>query len=217
VRISVSDTGVGIRPEHLGRIFDPYYTTKRRGGGLGLATAYSIVKGHGGFITVSSVPGRGTTVAIHLPAAEQAAVQLSSTRPHLEGRGRSLLMEHEQSAQAVAVNMLAFLGHDTEVVPDGAAAVERYRSALASGRPFDAVILDLVAAGEFGGRETISRLSEIDPHVNGIIATGYAQDPVAVGFKSYGFKAVINKPFTLQELRSTIDSVLMTPRSWTVH
>ena len=217
VRISISDTGVGIRREHIGRIFDPYYTTKRHGGGLGLATAYSIVKAHGGFFTVSSMAGRGTTVAVHLPVAEEAAFQLSSTRPHLEGRGRILLLEHERSAQAVAVNMLAFLGHDTEVVPDGAAAVESYRSALANGRPFDAVILDLVAAGETGGRETISRLSEIDPHVNGIVATGYAQDPVAVGFKSYGFKAVINKPFTLQELRSTIDSVLTTPRSWTVH
>ena len=217
VRISVSDTGVGIRPEHLGRVFDPYFTTKRRGGGLGLATAYSIVKGHGGFITVSSIAGRGTTVAIHLPVAEHAGFQRASTRPHLEGRGRILLMEHERPAQAVAVNMLAFLGHDAEVVPDGAAAVESYRSALANGRPFDAVILDLVSPGETDGRETISRLTEIDPHVNGIVATNHAQDPVAVGFESYGFKAVINKPFTLQELRSTIDSVLMTPRSWTVH
>jgi PAS domain S-box-containing protein len=215
VRVSFTDTGIGIPAEHLGRIFDPYFTTKQRGAGLGLATCYSILKGHGGFVTVKSTLGQGTTVAIHLPAAGPAADAAADHVRHLQGRGRILLMENEAAAQAVAVNMLAFLGHDTEVVPDGAAAIESYRSALALGRPFDAVILDLVSGG-VGGHETITRLSELDPDVNAI-AAGFAQDPAGAGFRRHGFKAVLSKPFTLQELRSTIDSVIVTPRSCTIH
>jgi PAS domain S-box-containing protein len=220
VRIAFTDHGVGIAPEHLGRIFDPYFTTKSPGNsGLGLATSYSIVKNHGGYLSAKSSPGEGTTVSVNLPALRQRdrSTAAASAAPRLEGRGRILVLEDEQSIQRLAVNMLAHLGHDTEVVDNGAAAIDRYRHALESGRPFDAVILDLVVPRGMGGAETIERLAEIDPGVNAILISGFGHHPAVTGFKDYGFKAVINKPFTLHELRSIIDSLVVTPRTWTVH
>jgi PAS domain S-box-containing protein len=218
VRIVVSDHGIGIPPDQIGRIFDPYFTTKQKGCGLGLATLHSIVKHHGGFVTVQSTVGQGTSLAVHFPAAVDAAVQptTAAAQPAITSRSRILILENEAAAQAATINMLALLGHDAEVVTSGQQAIEQYRGAMRSGHPYDAVILDLVAGGA-GGAEMIDRLTKIDPHVNAIAATAYACEPLAASFRSHGFKGVINKPFTLQDLRSTIDAVLVTPRSWTVH
>lgn len=219
VRVSFTDHGIGIPPEHIGRIFDPYFTTKQTGSGLGLATSYSIVKNHGGYVSVRSAPGEGTTVSVHLPASPQMdrSNAVGRAPQRFDGRGRILVLEDEPSVQTLAVNMLALLGHETEVVEDGTLAVEHYRRALQNGRPFDAVMLDLVVPGGMGGAETIGRLTEIDPAVNAILVSGFAQHPTLTGFKDYGFKAVISKPFTLQELRSIIDSVMVTPATWTIH
>jgi PAS domain S-box-containing protein len=221
VRVRFTDHGVGIPQEHIGRIFDPYFTTKPAGGGngLGLATSYSIVKNHGGYVSVKSAPGEGTTVAVHLPVLPTAdrSVAIERVPECVDGRGRILVLEDEESVQRLAVSMLAHLGHETAVVGTGAAAIEQYRRALENGKPFDAVMLDLVVSGGMGGAETIGRLAEIDPSVNAILVSGFSQHPAMAGFRNYGFKAVINKPFTLHELRSTIESVIVTPRSWTVH
>jgi PAS domain S-box-containing protein len=227
VRISVIDRGIGIPEENIGRIFDPYFTTKQVGSGLGLATSYTIVKHHGGHVAVQSQLGRGTTVQISLPASVGPAAAsgrdaastpvsrtLAATRP---SGARILVMDDEQSIRTLAVNMLTYLGHEAEAASDGTAAVEQYRRALGSGRGFDAVILDLIVPGGMGGRETMERLAEIDPAVTGIIVSGYAQDPVVTRYREHGFKGVIGKPFTLQELRSTLDEIMLPPGSWTVH
>jgi PAS domain S-box-containing protein len=219
VRISFTDQGIGILQEHLGKIFDPYFSTKQRGSGLGLATTYSIVKNHGGYVSVESKPGHGTTVYVNLPASlnrefEEPAEMLDE--PSDAGRRRILVMDDEESIRTLASNMLDFLGFDAEVVDTGAAVLERYRTAQKSGRPFDAVILDLVVPGGMGGKETMEQLGEIDPTVKAIVASGYAQDPVMSGFGEYGFKGVIAKPYTLQELSKTLDSVV-TGRKWSVH
>ena len=220
VRVSIADAGMGIPKEDLGRIFDPYFSTKQRGSGLGLATSYSIIKNHGGFVTVESKPGHGTTMHVHLPVASDRPAEPPSAKPEKRvsrGKGRVLVMDDEAAIRKLAVNMISSLGHDVEVVSDGTAAVEKYQRALRKGRPFGAVILDLVVPGGIGAREAIEQLTEIDPAVNAIVVSGYSQDPVMVEYRDYGFKAVIGKPFTLEELSKTLNSVMVGHEQWTVH
>jgi PAS domain S-box-containing protein len=222
VRVSIADKGIGIPKEHLSRIFDPYFSTKQRGSGLGLATTYSIVKNHGGFLAVDSQLGRGTTVQINFPAAgsrvvEEQPEEHPDTTVHIsDNRHRVLIMDDQASIRTLAANMLETLGYDTEVVEGGSAAVERFQRALESGHPFDVVLLDLSVPGDLGGREAIDRLGSLDPGVKTILMSGFAQDPVVTQFRSFGFNAVITKPFTLQELSTTLHSVIA-PAGWRVH
>jgi PAS domain S-box-containing protein len=219
VRVSVTDKGIGIPEENLGRIFDPYFTTKPDGSGLGLASSYSIIKNHAGYMAVTSSLGVGTTVSVSLPAALDHGVEApaESIGPGGTGGGRILVMDDEASIRTLAVNMLGFLGHHAEVVSNGSAAIERYKQAMQRGRPYDAVILDLLVPGGMGGKEAIERLTEIDPGVNAIMASGYTRDPVMTEFRDYGLKAVISKPFTLAELSRTLESVMVKAGTWTVH
>jgi PAS domain S-box-containing protein len=217
-RVSIVDTGIGIAEEQLGRIFDPYFTTKQQGRGLGLATALSIVKNHGGYISVESNVGQGTTLHVNLPAAmtQERDTPIDPVRSDRRGKGRILVMDDEMSVRMVTTNMLGFLGHETAAVSDGLAAVKRYERALAKGQPFDAVILDLTVPNGIGGRETMKLLNELDPGVTAIVTSGYALDPVMTNFREYGFKAVIAKPFTLQELDHTLN-LAMLPSTRTIH
>jgi CheY-like chemotaxis protein len=220
VRITITDEGIGIPEEHLGRIFDPYFTTKQKGSGLGLATSYSIIKNHGGSVSVESKPGQGTTLRVNLPASTSAELPLASpprVAPRtVPGPGRILVMDDEASIRTLAANMLTFLGHDVAVVDNGRTAVEQYTNALHNGEPFDAVILDLIVPGGAGAREAMELLSEVDPEVNAIVVSGYAQDATMTEYRDYGFKGVISKPFTLEELNATLRSV-MTTSSYRVH
>jgi PAS domain S-box-containing protein len=220
VRITITDEGIGIPEEHLGRIFDPYFTTKQKGSGLGLATSYSIIKNHGGSVSVESKPGQGTTLRVNLPASTSAELPLASpprVAPRtVPGPGRILVMDDEASIRTLAANMLTFLGHDVAVVDNGRTAVEQYTNALHNGEPFDAVILDLIVPGGAGAREAMELLSEVDPEVNAIVVSGYAQDATMTEYRDYGFKGVISKPFTLEELNATLRSV-MTTGSYRVH
>jgi PAS domain S-box-containing protein len=217
-RVSIVDTGIGISEEQLGRIFDPYFTTKQQGRGLGLATAYAIVKNHGGYISVESKVGHGTTLHVNLPAAmtQEREVPVDSVRRDRRHKGRILVMDDEMSVRMLMTNMLGFLGHEAAAVGEGLAAVRRYKRALAKGHPFDAVILDLTVPNGIGGRETMALLNQLDPGVTAIVTSGYAQDPVMRDFRDYGFKAVIAKPFTLQELNHTLNLV-MVPSTRTIH
>jgi PAS domain S-box-containing protein len=215
IRISFADRGIGIPEQNLGRIFDPYFSTKQTGSGLGLATSYSIVKNHGGFVSVASKPGRGTTLTVNLPAsAGEAALEPIVSVP--AGVSRILVMDDEPSVRLLTVNMLKALGHTVDVVDNGAAAVERYTRALKTGRPFDAILLDLIVPCGLGGREALELISEIDPAVKAIMVSGYARNSETAEFRDYGFKAVIAKPFTLEELKTTLHTV-MVPGSWLVH
>ncbi|HEY3044230.1 MAG TPA: ATP-binding protein [Vicinamibacterales bacterium] len=218
VRVSITDKGIGIPKEHLSRIFDPYFSTKQRGSGLGLATTYSIVKNHGGFLAVDSQLGRGTTVQINFPAAGSRAVEdqpVAAIRKS-SSKHRVLIMDDEAAIRTLAANMLEFLGYETEVVDGGSAAVERFQRALESGHPFDVVLLDLSVPGDLGGTEAMDRLGSLDPGVKTILMSGFAQDPVVTQFRTYGFNAVITKPFSLQELSTTLHAVI-TPPEWRVH
>jgi nitrogen-specific signal transduction histidine kinase/CheY-like chemotaxis protein len=217
VRISISDKGMGIPPENLGSIFDPYFTTKQTGSGLGLAISHSIIKNHGGFFLVDSTLGRGTTVRVHLPASLDRELEESAGAiDRVSGGGRILVMDGDATIRALAVSMLEFLGYTPEVVSSGSAAVERYKRALVKGRPFDAVILDLVVPEGMGGKEAMAQLGVIDRQVTAILSSGYVEDSMIQDFQKLGFKAIIPKPFTLGELSKTLHAV-MAPHSLRVH
>jgi len=218
VRVSVTDQGIGIPKEHLPRIFDPYFSTKQRGTGLGLATTYSIIKNHGGLIGVDSQLGRGTTMEVHFPASAGSSERDEHTLVVAAGHGRPrvLVMDDEASVRTLAANMLDFLGYDAEIVDNGSAAVERFKRAVGNKRPFDAVMLDLVVPGEMGARETISHLTGVDPAVRAIVVSGYAQDTAVSSYRDYGFVASMNKPYNLQDLRTTLEAVITAP-TWRIH
>ena len=217
VRISVTDKGMGIPPENLASIFDPYFTTKQAGSGLGLATSHSIIKNHGGYFLVDSTLGRGTTMRVHLPASlDRELEEPESAIERVTGGGRILVMDGDATIRALAATMLESLGYAPVVVSSGSAAVERYKRALDKGRPFDAVILDLVVPEGMGGKEAMAQLGVIDRKVTAILSSGYVEDSMIQDFHKLGFKAIIPKPFTIGELSKTLHAV-MAPQSLRVH
>jgi signal transduction histidine kinase/ActR/RegA family two-component response regulator len=210
VRIAISDQGCGIPKEYLDKIYDPYFTTKETGSGLGLAICYSIIKKHGGTITVDSIPGKGSTFLLYLPAAESKPVSEGAQREAVErGAGRILVMDDDEFVNQVAADLLRYLGYHPETVTGGAEAVAAYSRALAAGEPFDAVITDLTVPGDMGGAETARRLLEIDPTATVIVSSGYANDPIMADYARYGFKGVIPKPYKTAELSRTLQEVLI--------
>ncbi|HXX56473.1 MAG TPA: PAS domain S-box protein [Thermodesulfovibrionales bacterium] len=209
IRISVTDRGGGIPRDYLERIFDPYFTTKEKGSGLGLSITYSIIKNHGGFITVESEVGVGTTFYVYLPSSEgHAHPEDVKEEKMFAGKGRILVMDDEEMVRTVAAGMLNFLGYEVETARHGAEAVALYEKAGESGRPFDVVIMDLTIAGGMGGKEAAERLIGMDPAVKVIVSSGYSDDPVMSDFRSYGFKAVMKKPYKMQDLSKTIRNAM---------
>jgi PAS domain S-box-containing protein len=201
VRVSIEDHGVGIPEEYLQKIFDPYFTTKQKGSGLGLATAYSIINSHDGYISVESKVGAGTTFHVYLPASEKGLQAAGRTRDaSIKGTGRILVMDDEEIIREVAEEILGHLGYRVVVCCDGAEALEEYREALASGDPFAAVIMDLTVPGGMGGKETMKRLQELDSKVIGIVSSGYSNDPILAHYREYGFSGVAAKPYNMEEL-----------------
>ncbi|HEY83332.1 MAG TPA: PAS domain S-box protein [Dehalococcoidia bacterium] len=210
VEIIVEDHGIGISEKHLGRIFEPYFTTKQKGSGLGLATTYSIIKSHDGYITVESKLGVGTTFHIYLPASKKSipVKKEAAEEAPLRGKGKILVMDDEEMVREMLSEMLRAAGYEVELVADGSEAIARYAEAKESGRPFDAVILDLTVPGAMGGKEAIKKLLEIDPDVKAIVSSGYSTDPIMADFKKYGFSAVVTKPYSAGELEKTLHSLL---------
>jgi PAS domain S-box-containing protein len=207
IRISIKDQGVGITKEHLANIFDPYFTTKQEGSGLGLATTYSIIKNHDGHITVESQLGVGTTFHIYLPASERAVPEKEEIKL-IKGQGRILVMDDEAPLRKMVGRMLQNLGYEAEVAKDGAEAIQMVKKAKETEKPYDAVILDLTIPGGMGGKEAIKKLLEIDPEVNAIVSSGYSDDPVLANFQEYGFKGMMPKPFEFQSLSKVLHEVL---------
>lgn len=209
VRISVRDYGHGIPAEALPRIFDPYFTTRPEGTGLGLATAYAIVSKHGGQISVESRSGDGTIVTIDLPASSAAPAVEPAAGPALHsGSGRLLVMDDEAALRELLRSLLTTLGYQVECVRDGAAAVARYESSQASGSPFDAVLLDLTVSGGMGGVEAAAKLRELDSSAKLIVTSGYSDAPVLSDFRKYGFDDIISKPWTAAEVSDVFHRVL---------
>jgi PAS domain S-box-containing protein len=205
VKINFRDQGVGISPQYLDMIFDPYFTTKQTGSGLGLATVHSIVKKHNGHISVESTPGEGTAFTLYLPA-DRTSLQVKMDAPSDNSDdislrpGRALIMDDEEIVQMVVKAMLEALGYETESAYDGEEAVQKYQEAIAE-RPFSFVLLDLTIPGGMGGKEAAQKLLAIDPAARMIVYSGYSNDPVVARFAEYGFHGRLVKPFTLEELK----------------
>ena len=209
IRIAIQDSGSGIPEEIRARIFDPYFTTKKKGSGLGLATSYSIIKNHGGSIDVVSAVGKGTTFIITLPAGKakaSAKPAVSVSTPVLKRGEKILVMDDDAMVLDVARSMLEALGHEVEVATRGEEAIAQYRRALEAGTPFDLVILDLTIKAGMGGEETVRSLRALDPMVKAVVSSGYSDDPVLSDYKSYGFAGLLSKPYSLKELRECLSA-----------
>jgi PAS domain S-box-containing protein len=207
IYISIADQGIGIAEDYLSKIFDPYFTTKQEGSGLGLATTYSIIKRHDGHIIVESQLGVGTTIHIYLPASEKAIPEKEETRV-IKGQGRILVMDDEASLRRTVGRMLEKLGYEPELAKDGAEAIKMVKEAKEAGKSYDSVILDLTVPGGMGGKECITKLLEIDPGIKAIVSSGYSEDPVLANFQEYGFKGMMPKPFATLSLSKVLHDVL---------
>jgi PAS domain S-box-containing protein len=209
VKISVTDTGTGIPDDLLQKIFDPYFTTKQQGSGLGLASCFSIIRKHAGKIRVESTMGKGTTFHISLPAAEQVEAAEPAASPEVKrGKGCVLVMDDEEMVREITKSMLEECGYLVECVENGSEAVELYERRSREGTPFAAVVMDLTIPGGMGGKEAIASLLQIDPEVKAIVSSGYATDPVMANYREYGFRGVLCKPYRLQEMGRVLEELL---------
>ncbi|HET7535014.1 MAG TPA: PAS domain S-box protein, partial [Candidatus Didemnitutus sp.] len=211
IQIAIADTGEGIKPEHLARIFDPYFTTKQTGSGLGLAAVYSIVKKHRGHIEVESRIGQGTTFRIWLPALLAEVARTPSRTPwdpdHM--KGRVLFMDDEEIIRDMAVVLLKRFGLSVDCAVDGAEAVEKYQASVNAQTPYDLVIMDLTVPGGMGGLAALRVLREIDPQVRAVVSSGYSSDPVLANYREHGFSAVVAKPYEVNDLSRVLREVFL--------
>jgi len=209
VKLSLKDFGVGISAEHLPKIFDPYFSTKQFGSGLGLATSFSIVKKHGGHLTADSRLGEGTTFHIYLPASPGKTVaRPPSERKVIRGSGRILVMDDDRFVRSLAMRLFPDLGYEADFAEDGGQAVEMFRKAREGGKPYAAVVLDLTVPGGMGGKEALSALREIDPAVKAVASSGYSNDPVMANHKEYGFAEILMKPYRMVDVAEVLHRLL---------
>lgn len=211
IRISIKDQGIGISEEFLQRIFDPYWTTKKIGSGLGLATSYSIIKNHDGYIDVESQLRAGTTFYIYLPALSEMVLAKKEEQIYepIMGKGNILVMDDDDMIRELATKMLESMGYSMTLARDGGEAFRLYQEAMELGHPYDAVVLDLTVPGAMGGKEAMRLFLRADPYVKAIVSSGYSNDPIMSEYKKYGFKAVIAKPYKVREFSEVLDKVLM--------
>lgn len=219
VCIEVKDSGVGIPRENLAKIFTPYFTTKKDGNGLGLASSYSIIESHGGTITADSSPGYGSVFRVYLPRCLEPSPstqsepviepkKTSDTEAIRSGRGRVLIMDDMEAMMMVAGEILNMLGYEVEYSADGEEAIKAYKMAKESGNPFDAVVFDLTVPGGMGGEEAANILKEYDPDLNAIASSGYSTSDIMSDYKNSSFKAVVPKPYRITEMSDALHSLI---------
>jgi len=210
IKIIVEDQGMGIPKKHLPNIFEPYYSTKQQGSGLGLATAYSIIKRHGGHITVYSELNKGTVFNIYLPASSKNMIEIVDKEENIHfGQGKILIMDDQEPILKMVSKMLRKMGYESTSATDGTQAINIYREAYNKGKPFDLVILDLTVPGGMGGAKTMEKLLKIDPNVKAVVSSGYSNDPIMACFEDYGFCGVVPKPFTKNQLSEILNKIFV--------
>jgi len=206
IKIAIKDNGVGIPKDLLGNIFDPYFTTKQKGSGLGLAITHSIISKHGGYITVDSELGQGTTFTIYLPASQgrPEPKQKDVIVPTETAHGRIMIMDDEEMIRNLVHKMLSRRGFEVVSAEDGEKAIQLYQEATENGRPIDLIIMDLTIPGGMGGKEAIKEIHKIDPEAKVIVSSGYSNDSVMANFGEYGFCGAMVKPFQIRELMEIV-------------
>lgn len=213
VKISIQDTGIGIPEKYLDRVFDPYFSTKKEGSGLGLTISHSIISKHDGHIAVQSQQGEGTTFIIHLPASEKALRGAGAAKDRtMSGQARILVMDDEEAVLQVIQSMLSHFGHEVVTAKNGEEAVTLYEKHRNASAPFDLVLMDLTVPGGMGGKEAVAKILAIDPQAKVVVSSGYSNDPIMGNHREYGFCAAIVKPYQLSKLVETINPFLPDPQ-----
>jgi len=212
VRIIIKDNGIGIAPQHLEKIFDPYFSTKQKGSGLGLASAFSIVSMHKGIIQAESKLNEGSAFTIYMPASEKKAEETGGHKKRSDGEhlshARILILEDEKIVSDVLGKMIERMGCSAAFSAEGSDAVRIYREAFNSESCFDLVITDLTIPGGMGGQEAAQEILKIDPQARLIVSSGYATDPVMANYSDYGFKGIVVKPYHFRDLQAVVEKVL---------
>jgi CheY-like chemotaxis protein len=209
LRVEIQDSGPGIPPDIIEKIFDPYFTTKDLGTGLGLCVSQSIIRRHGGILRAESPPGQGALFVLLLPAAEGTPVTRPQTPTSLEtGQGRLLIMDDEESVRLTSARLFERQGYTVVVASSGEEAVGVYKEAMDARKPFDAVILDLTVRGGMGGREAVSRMLALDPAVRAIVSSGYADSEAMHDYRAAGFVAALPKPYSVDFAARTVREVM---------
>ena len=212
IKVTISDQGIGIPEEYIDKIFDPYFSTKKEGHGLGLATCYSIIKKHEGLIYANSELGKGTEFVFYLPANNKYVEFIDeSTLEYENGGGSVLIMDDEDIILNVASEMLQSNGYKVSLAKEGREAIDLYRVSMNNGDKYDVIILDLTVPGGLGGKDTISEIQKIDPDVKAIVSSGYSNDPVMAEFEKYGFADFVPKPYNAKQLVDIVSKVISTP------
>lgn len=206
VELTISDDGPGIPREILPRIFDPFFTTKQQGSGLGLATAFSVVRKHDGYIDVASELGRGTTFRIYLPELNQGPLASANApvRTVHRGAGNALVLDDEPYLCRLLERYLSCLGYRVTTVKDGEEAIEAAAAASQKGNPFVVALMDLTVRGGMGGKDAIGSIRAKCPALVAIASSGYSDDPVMAQPTEFGFTASLAKPFSLPELAAVL-------------
>jgi CheY-like chemotaxis protein len=209
VEFEVRDNGSGIKPEHLEKIWDPFFTTKKHGTGLGLATVLSIVRKLGGEIGLQSIVGEGTVFSVFLPMADQPVDVQARPAPSLRfGTGRVLFMDDDEHICSLTAAMLESLDYKFDIAKNGEEAVVLYKRYLNIGRPYDAVIMDLTVIGGMGGEDTFNILRDLDKDVRAIVSSGYDNEDMARQYLDMGFCGYLTKPYRVTDLGKVLKAVL---------
>jgi PAS domain S-box-containing protein len=209
VQVTVKDHGHGVPEEKLGKIFDPYFSTKEEGSGLGLAVCHSIIAKHEGWIAAKSEEGKGTSFSFYLPATENTgAEKVTVSAPPTKGSGKILIMDDEKIVCEVASDMLTYLGYEVVIAFSGEEAIKIYTDLLKTESPVDVIIMDLTIPDGMGGKEAIQKILAIHSEAKVIVSSGYSNDPVIANHRKYGFAAALKKPFEISEISEIVSPLL---------
>ena len=221
--IGISDAGEGIHAETMPHVFEPYFTTRGEANatGLGLTVCESIVKAHGGTLTIESNPGQGTTIRVALPVSDPEpdppppGPSSVADDQKLSGTHRVLVLEDEPLIRQLIVSNLTAAGCEVTPTSEGSETVARYTEAFLSGKRYDLVVMDLSIPNGMGGAQAMEKIRQVDPGVRAIVSSGYSDDPIMSRYADYGFQAVLPKPYQPTELRELVTNLIAEARrSW---
>ena len=208
VKVTIADSGYGIESKHLSKLFDPFFSTRQNSSGLGLATAYSIVRKHNGHIMVDTEIGKGTTFTVYIPSMETKPKKDGQEYAGITEGGRILVMDDQKIILDTAGSMLKKLGFQVDTASNGQEAIDKYSSSMQASNPYDAVILDLTIPGGMGGEEAMEKLLEIDPDITAVVSSGYSNSSVLADYESRGFSGAMMKPYSLDQLSELMSRIL---------